>query len=172
MPHSVILFLLFLKASLLSTGGFGPLPLLQQDLVQSRHWATAGTIAGALAVGRISPGPNGLFVISLGYFIDGVPGALAATMACLLPPFLVLVWAGFYRRYAHLRIVYAVTRGIRVAVVGLIVAVGLSLAQAEVHDPFGLAVAVLAGLIVAFTRFDAMLILAAAALAGILVAHL
>jgi chromate transporter len=168
----VILFLLFLKAALLSTGGFGPLPLLQQDLVDSRHWATAATIAAALAVGRISPGPNGLFVISLGYFIDGIPGALAVTIASLLPPFLVLVWAGLYRRYAHLPIVHAVTRGIRVAVVGLIVAVGLSLAQAEVHDPFALAVAVLAGLLLAFTRFDAILILVAAAIAGILAAHL
>jgi chromate transport protein ChrA len=65
-----------------------------------------------------------------------------------------------------------VTRGIRVAVVGLIVAVGLSLAQAAVNGPFSLALAVLAGLAVALTRLDAILILVCAALAGILAGYL
>ena len=168
MPHSIELFLLFLKASLFSFGGFGPLPLLQQDFVESRHWATAETISTALAVGRISPGPNGLFLTSLGYFVGGAPGALAATLASTVPPFIILLWAALHRRLAHLQVVGAVTRGINLAVVGLIAAVGAQLVQATVTSPFTAAIAALAALAVAFTRLDAVIVLLAAAIAGLL----
>ncbi|GAC1398841.1 MAG: hypothetical protein NVSMB65_17120 [Chloroflexota bacterium] len=172
MPDPLLLFLLFLKSSLLSFGGFGPLPILHQDFVESRHWVTEATIASALAVGRISPGPNGLFLISLGYFVGGVPGALAATFASLLPPFVVLLWAALHRRFAHLRIVDAVTHGIGLTVVGLIAAVGLQLVGAAAAGPFAPALAAVAGVLVAVTRLDAVLILALAALAGLVAGHL
>jgi len=168
MTHTLLMFLLFLKASLFSFGGFGPLPMLRQDFVEGRHWATDDMISTALAVGRISPGPNGLFLTSLGYFMGGLPGALAATLASAVPPFLILGWAALHRRLAHLGVVAAVTRGIGLAVVGLIAAVGAQLVQATVNSPLGAAVAVLAGLLAAFTRVDALYILGGAALAGIL----
>jgi len=55
-------------------------------------------------------------------------------------------------------VVSAVTRGIGLAVVGLIAAVGAQLVQATVNSPLGAAVAVLAGLLAAFTRVDALYI--------------
>lgn len=167
MIHEVTLFLLFLKASLLSFGGFGPLPLLQQDLVEARHWATGAMIGAALAVGRISPGPNGLFVTSLGYLVGGVPGALAATLAACIPPFLILILDAAHRRVAHLQGVHAVTRGVGMAVVGLIVAVGSMLAQQIIRTPFDLIVSLLSGAALVLTRLDPLMVLLLAALAGI-----
>jgi chromate transporter len=43
------------------------------------------------AIGQISPGPNGLWVISLGYLTYGIPGALFALIAITLPALLVLL---------------------------------------------------------------------------------
>src|SRR5207245_2535262 len=74
------LFVILLKASSLSLGGFGSLPLLRQDLVVTGI-ATEAQIVEALAIGRLSTGPNGLYVVILGYQLAGLPGAALATVA-------------------------------------------------------------------------------------------
>jgi chromate transporter len=74
----LLYFLLFLKASLFSTGGFSNLPSLHQDLV-SADWATDTDFGEAIAIGQISPGPNGLWTVSLGYITYGIPGAALAS---------------------------------------------------------------------------------------------
>ena len=66
MINPFIYFLLFLKASLFSTGGFSNLPSLHQDLI-ANGWAKEVDFGESIAIGQISPGPNGLWVISLGY---------------------------------------------------------------------------------------------------------
>ena len=61
-------FLIFLKASLLSFGGLGNLPFLHTDLI-ALGWAQESDFLTAIAVGQMSPGPTGLWSISLGYLI-------------------------------------------------------------------------------------------------------
>src|ERR1700743_336675 len=83
-------FLAVFLASLLGFGGLGSLPVLRGQL------ASAGLmpdqlLLSSLAVGNISPGPNGLYLIAVGYFVRGYAGAGVATLAVLLPPLLVLL---------------------------------------------------------------------------------
>ena len=70
MINPLIYFLLFLKASLFSSGGFSNLPSLHQDLL-GNGWANDTDFGQSIAIGQISPGPNGLWVISLGYLTYG-----------------------------------------------------------------------------------------------------
>jgi len=93
----LLFFWLFLKASLFSTGGMGSLPSLHADLL-ARRWASQRQFAEALTIGQLSPGPNGLWVVSLGYLSGGLPGSLLALFALLLPPLLVLAIERGYRR--------------------------------------------------------------------------
>lgn len=95
--NPLLYFWLFLKASLFSTGGFGNFPSLHRDLL-AHKWATEAQFAEAMAVGQISPGPNGLWVICLGYLTDGLRGTLFALLAITLPPLLALVVERLYRR--------------------------------------------------------------------------
>ena len=74
----VSFFLVCLKVVLLSFGGLAALPLLEDELVRQRGVLTPEQFAMAVAVGRITPGPNGLFVLVVGYYVAGVSGALAA----------------------------------------------------------------------------------------------
>jgi len=122
---------LFLKASLFSTGGMGNLPSLHADLL-ARHWATERQFAESLAIGQISPGPNGLWVISLGYFTRGVPGSLLALLAITLPPLLVLWLERAYRRVQDHPAVEGFMRGLSLAVAGVfaVVLIGLLRSQA------------------------------------------
>jgi chromate transporter len=122
----VVYFWLLLKACLFSTGGFGNVPSLHSDLL-ARGWATEREFGEALAVGQISPGPNGLWIISLGYLMAGVSGAILALVAIIIPPLLILVVNRFYRRVQHHPAVEGFVRGLSLAVVGIFVVVMLRL---------------------------------------------
>src|SRR4051794_6400673 len=93
---ALLFFWSMFKASLLSTGG-GNIAILHQDLL-ARGWATEQQFAESLAMGQISPGPAGLWVISLGFLLDGVRGSLLALMATTPPPLLVLLVHVLYQR--------------------------------------------------------------------------
>jgi len=97
------LFVLFVKASALSFGGLGGLPILHQDLAARSVPDLDRLIGQALAVGRLSPGPNGLYVVSLGYEMSGILGGIIGGLALALPPFVVLLVAALYARVAHLK---------------------------------------------------------------------
>jgi chromate transporter len=125
----LLYFLFALKASLFSTGGFGNVPSLHDDLL-ARGWATEHNFTEALAVGQISPGPNGLWIISLGYFVDGVPGALLSLAAITVPPFLILGVEWLYHRTKHHPAVEGFVQGMGLATVGIFAVV----LQRLLHD--------------------------------------
>jgi chromate transporter len=122
MIDPLIYFWLLLKASLFSTGGSGNLPSLHADLL-TRGWATERQFAESLAIGQLSPGPTGLWVISLGYLTDGLRGALLATLAISLPPFVVLAVDRLHRRVGDHPAVQGFVRGLGLAVVGIFLVV-------------------------------------------------
>jgi chromate transporter len=119
-------FWIFLKASLLSTGGTGNLPSIHADLL-ARGWASDRQFAEALAIGQISPGPSGLWVISLGYLTYGVPGALLAAFAISLPPMLVLAVEALHRRVGDHPAMQGFVRGLGLAVSGIFLVVVMRL---------------------------------------------
>ncbi len=133
MKNPLLYLLLFLKASLFSSGGFSNLPSLHQDLL-SNGWATEAEFGQALAIGQISPGPNGLWVISLGYLTGGYLGALLALIAITVPPLLVLILAAIYRRIEKQAWVQGLMRGVSLAVVGLLLTVCWSIISRSGQD--------------------------------------
>ncbi len=114
----LLFFWLFLKASLFSTGGLGNLPSLHADLLV-RHLASNRQFAEALTIGQLSPGPNGLWVISLGYLSAGLPGSLLALLAITLPPLLILAIERGYRRVQDHPAAEGFVSGLTLAVSGV-----------------------------------------------------
>jgi chromate transporter len=117
-----VYFWIFLKASFFSTGGTGNLPSIHTELL-ARGWATDRQFAEALAIGQISPGPSGLWVICLGYLTDGVRGALLATLAISLPPMMVLAVDALHRRVGNHPAMQGFVRGLGLAVSGIFLVV-------------------------------------------------
>lgn len=111
-------FYLMLRASLLSTSGFGNLPILHDDLL-TRGWATERMFAESLAIGQLTPGPNGLWVVSFAYLVDGLRGALLATVAITLPPFVVLLVDRAYRRVKEHPAIEGFLHGLSVSTVAI-----------------------------------------------------
>lgn len=120
------LFLVLLKDSALALGGLGSLPLLRQDLVATGV-ASDAQLVEALAIGRLSTGPNGLWIVSLGYQLAGPLGAAMALVASCLPPLLILPATAVARRWL-LSVPFAgLVRGAALATGGLLCATGVSL---------------------------------------------
>src|SRR5688500_11162970 len=122
----VTLFVVLLKDSALALGGLGSLPLLRQDLVAT-GLATDAQIVQALAIGRLSTGPNGLWIVSLGYQMAGVAGAVMALVASSLPPLVILPATAVARRWLMSVPFAGLVRGAALATAGLLSATGLSL---------------------------------------------
>ncbi len=165
--NALLYFWLFFKASLLSTGGLGNLPFLHSDLI-GLGWARETDFVTALAVGQLSPGPTGLWSISLGYLTYGWLGAGLALAALSLPPLLILVVAGFYRRLEHNPQVQDFVRGLALGIVGLTVTVALGLAGSTITDWGGAVIAAGALVLALSKKIPIILVLVLAAVAGIL----
>src|SRR5258705_491127 len=120
------LFAVLLKDSALALGGLGSLPLLRQDLVATGV-VTDEQLVQALAIGRLSTGPNGLWIVSLGYQMAGLLGAAMALVASCLPPLVILPATAMARRWL-LSVPFAgLVRRAALATAGLLCATGFSL---------------------------------------------
>jgi chromate transporter len=162
-----IYFLLFLKASLFSTGGLSNLPSLHQDLT-GNGWATEADFGQAVAIGQVSPGPNGLWVVSLGYLTYGYPGAFLALIAITIPPLLVLVISAAYTRIERRAWVQGAMHGVSLAVVGLLLTVVWTILRQPGVDWKGLLIAAGAFGLALSRKVNILLILSLAGLLGYL----
>lgn len=163
----LLYFWLLLKASLVSSSGTGNVPILHADLIP-RGWATEQQFAEALAVGQISPGPTGLWVISLGYLTAGWRGSLLAALAIMLPPLGVLLVDRVHRAIGDHPAVRGFVGGLTLAVTGIFVVVLFDLFRAGGGGYREGLIALAALLLAASRRVPVVAILGLAAGVGIL----
>lgn len=112
-------------------GGLVFIPLMEADVVTRYHWLTRQEFLDAVAMGQMTPGPLLVTATFIGYKVAALPGAILATICIFLPSFLMTVVASHYvsRLKADSRLKDFLW-GVRAAVVGLIAAAVVSLAQA------------------------------------------
>ncbi len=163
---ALALFWAVLKASTLSTGGLGNAPILHADLVRT-GLATEGQFSSALAVGQLSPGPSGLWVVALGYLLGGIAGGLAAFAAVCLPPFVVLAVAAMVARAGEHPGVCGHDWGLGIAGAGVSSAVMIGLVRVDVRIET-VTIAVVATILGFRTRIPAVFVLVGAAILGLL----
>lgn len=111
----IALYLLLLKATVTSFAGMGSLPQIRQDLVVTHGVITDEQLSQAVVIGRSAPGPVGAYVVSVGYFADGWPGAVAAWLAMVTPALLVIPLVTLLRRWLHVPRVRAAVDAVVIA---------------------------------------------------------
>jgi len=123
------LFLTFLKIGLVSFGGgYGMIPLIREEVLASA-WLTEDSFLELVAVAESTPGP---IAVNMATFVGssqgGVFGAFVATLGVVLPSFLIiLLVAALARMFLMKPSVQAMLLGVRPAVVGLILATGVTM---------------------------------------------
>jgi chromate transporter len=164
---TVALYLLLLKATALSFSGLTSIPLVQDDLVVQRGVLTDEQLNAALAIGQTTPGPVGLYVVVVGYFVTGVPGAIAGMLALATPAVLAVPLLGAVR-HGRADVVTGAARGIVIAASALTLgtAAGLSSVAITTVPLAALGLATLG--LVGATRLAPLWIVLAAGAVGLL----
>jgi chromate transporter len=159
-----------LKATVTALNGPMSLPVLRDELVTKRHVITDRELTAAVTAAQSSPGPMGIYVVSVGYFVDGIPGAIAGWLALVTPSFIAVpLMLRIGRRMERPKAKRVLDAAV-LASAGLIFVSAGPLATASIHDLFRAGIAMAAFLLVSFTRVPTVMIIAGATVAGMLTA--
>lgn len=149
-------------------GGYAMIPLIQHEVISRRGWLSEQEFIELLTIAQTAPGPIALnTAVFVGYKFRKYWGALAAVLGVVLPSFvIILVVAMFFAGIRNNQWVDAAFKGMRPAVVALIVApiVGLTKGMHWV----GLSIASATALAVWYFGFSPVWLLIVGALGGIL----
>ena len=124
------LFLSFLQIGAFSFGGgYAAMPLIQNQVVQVHPWLSQSEFTDLITISQMTPGPIAVNSATfVGTRIAGVPGALAATIGCVLPScILVTILAKIYLKYRSLSLLQDILKFLRPAVIAMIAAAGVSI---------------------------------------------
>ena len=81
------LFIAFLEVGALAFGGgYAALPLIEQVVVNRYHWLSLREMTDVVAISQVTPGPIALNAATfVGTRVAGIPGAIIASVAAVLP---------------------------------------------------------------------------------------
>jgi chromate transporter len=163
-----VLYLLLLKAVMTSFSGMASLPIVRDDLVEQRHVLTDLQLTTAIVAGRTGPGPNGLYLVSVGYFVDGLPGALAGFIALLTPALLVIPLMRWLEKYAKMPRIRGAIRAVVLASAGLLMASSVPMVQSASTGLILVLTIAMSFAILAFTAVESWWVMAGSAAIGLL----
>ena len=151
------------------TFGNGPVmvPLLQADLVEGRGVLSSDQLLYGFTIARITPGQANTYVAAIGYMLHGLVGALACTVAIVLPGYLMLPLLWGYQRLRGVHLIPAFTRGLTIASVGLIFAATLSIGRATLTGWVSLVVFAAALAMAQLLHWNPLIVLAVSAVIGL-----
>ncbi len=146
------LFLSFLKiGSVLFGSGYVLLAFLRSEFV-GPGLLSEQQLVDAVAVGQVTPGPVFTTATFIGYLLEGVPGAILATLGIFLPAFVfVAITAPFIPRLRRSPTFSSLLDGVNVASLALMAGVTWQLGQRIIVDPFAALIGVAA--LVLLVRF-------------------
>jgi chromate transporter len=126
------LFWTYLKIGTFTLGGgYAMLPLIQNEVVDKKHWIDPQEFVNMIALAQAAPGLIAVnSAIFIGHRIAGWKGVVSTVAGAVLPSVvIILLIAIYFTQFKQLHTVEAVFKGLRPAVVALIVAAVVKLAK-------------------------------------------
>lgn len=124
------LFLSFVQIGMFSIGGgYAAMPLIQSQVVDKHGWMTLAEFTDLVTIAEMTPGPIAVNAATfIGIRIADLPGAIVATMSCILPSIIIVsLLALIYKKFKGASLLESVLSTLRPAVVALIAGAGLSI---------------------------------------------
>jgi chromate transporter len=158
----------FLWLSLLCIGGgLGVIPELERQSVVIHHWLTAREFVDGYTLSQLTPGPNMLIAVFVGYRAHGWLGSLLAGLAMFLPTsILAIVVSHHWQQWRTRRWAATAERALVPVGIGLMAGGVYTLARTAIHDGLTAALAVTTALVVASDRVPPVLAILAAGAVG------
>ncbi len=149
-------------------GGYAMIPLIQHEVINNHRWLSDREFVELLTIAQAAPGPIALnTAVFVGYKYRGYWGAVSAVLGVVVPSFTIILFVAiFFATMRDNRWVDAAFKGMRPAVVALIVAPIVGLAKG-LHWVL-IAVAAATALLVWYFGFSPIWVLIAGAIGGVL----
>lgn len=153
--------------SFLAIGGANAvIPELHRMSVDT-GWMSDGTFADLFAIAQVTPGPNVILVTVIGWYVAGIPGAVAGTLLMCVPTgAAACVMSGLSARFRNARPRIAIQRGLAALAVGIVLASTYVLMQATETGWSFYVLTILAALGMLAVRANPIYFLALGAAAG------
>ncbi len=152
-------------------GGYAMIPLIEREIVNKYHWLTMEQFTDLIAIAEMTPGPVAINSATfIGYKVAKFWGAIMATMGVVLPSFLI-IWAiaSVFFQFQNNPAVQAVFKGLRPAVLGLIIVAALSISKTSILAGYK-SLFIVIGTVIALSIFKIhpILVLISCAIIGII----
>ena len=149
-------------------GGYAMIPLIEEEVVNKHRWVEKNEMLDLIAIAQSCPGVFAINIaIFIGYKLNKVRGALATTLGTALPSFLIiLIIAMFFHQFEDNRVVAAMFRGIRPAVVALIAVPTFNLGKRAELNKFTIWIPVVSALAIWLLGVSPIWIIIAAGVGG------
>lgn len=130
------LFISFLRIGAFTFGGgWAMISLIEREVVENRKWISREEFLDLLAVAQSLPGILAVNIsVAVGDKLRGMKGSTAAALGTIMPSFLIILAIAIFLTpdlIQHNPVINAIFRGIRPAVVALIVAPVITTAKAS-----------------------------------------
>ena len=166
------IFLVFFKIGLFTIGGgYAMLPIIQREVVETKHWMTDEEFLDAISLTNSLPGPlatnSATFV---GYRVARAPGSVAAVLGAATPSVnIILLIAMVYHNIMDYPVTQYIFNGVRPAVAALILYAVVKLAKsAKVGAYFNWIVALFGFVAVAVFGLHPIVVVVCSAAYGLL----
>lgn len=169
-PESVSIlgvFGIIMLSTLFSIGGGNGQVAVIQD-----QWVNPGLLAPAMfawayALGNFAPGPKVSFIAGIGFFMAGIPGAIAAILGVVIPTSIgASIASHWYSRFES--VINHITLSATFVIAGMMITAALGLALPMEIELLELGVVVVAALLFIFFKLDAIYIVSGSAALGTL----
>jgi chromate transporter len=159
----LVLLWILVKSTFTSFAGLASLPEIREELVEQRHWLTDDDLDQAIVITRTTPGPVGVYVVSVGYMVGGVPGAIAGWIAMASPSLLVILLVGYFGKRAQHPRVRAMLQCVVLASAALLVLAAIPIGKDALDGPLTIAIAAVALPLLILKRVNTLWIIGVAA---------
>ena len=132
-PRLTAVMRLFLRVGVTVFGGGDPtVAILQREFYQ-REWLSAEKFGVAFGLARLTPGTNVLaFCAAAGWYLRGLPGALAAVLSITIPASVLVVWlTRAYDLTGRYPLAQAIANALLAAAVGTMIGAAVLLVRTQ-----------------------------------------
>lgn len=171
MKELLSIFMIFFRMGAFTFGGgYAMLPIIQEEIVHKRKWATDEEIIDYYAIGQCTPGIIAINTATfIGYKRKGIAGAIAATIGLVSPSLVIIsIIAKFFKEFQDLEIVQHAFNGIQVVVVALIAITVAKMFKQSVKDNYGRILFAAAFIIIGILKLSPIIVVVGSSLFGIL----
>ena len=176
----LILFFVFFKIGMFSFGGgYAILPLIQADVVNLHKWVNVQQFTDIVAISQVTPGPISLNAATyVGYLIGNKTGfwdafimGTVATLGLILPSVIIMtIFSKFYLKFQDNKYMDNAFAGLKIVVVGLILAAAIMLIDKKNFiDWKSAAIFIISVALVLKWKVNPTLLTVIAAIAGIII---